>query len=412
MEARRKEVPAEQNAALVVIAANKLLPNNPDVDFRGLDRYTEIPPQRQFSNRLQERLRTAIAKQSLALQEGRKLAEMPRGRRPSEVPDSFFQWYHSDLNNLCSLLNFAAILRAHEGNGSEAVTLCRAALNCGRSAGDEVSQGRVQFQYQLAATAVDTLERVLGLGTGPDADLAALQAVLEEESNQPILLQQFRCERAVWDRFFERAMQGKEARSPFGILLHRGQSGFTSVMGGVEVRTLFSGSLISHRAELIEYFNELVECAKTPEHLQDGAITQVETRLQRLAGPAQYRIISLYWRPSMRFQLARMRSAAVALACERYRLAHGKWPQRLAELVPAFLQEVPTDPYDGQPIRFRRLSDGVVIYSVGPDGRDNGGALERISHRVQGKDVGFQLWDPPHRRQPPGEEKNLDLDNQ
>ena len=409
MEARRKEVPPEQNAALVVIAANKLLPKNPDVDFRGLDRYQEIPPQRQFSERLQGRLRKAIAKQQLALQEARKLAEMPTARSPREDSHDLFQWYRSDFNNLCSLLNFAAILRAHEGNGPEAIALCSAALNCARSAGDEVSQGGIYIRTSEAARVVDTLERVLGLDTAPHGDLAAMQALLEEESSQT-LLQEFRCERAVLNHVLERVMQGQKSSSPSRILLYRRQPGFTSLTE-VDLRALFAGSLTAQRAEIIACLNEMVEAVKMPEHLQDAAIAQIESRLLSQPRIGQFPVGSFYWRPRMRFDIARMRSAAVALACEHYRVAHGKWPDRLEELVPAFLQKVPTDPYDGQPIRFRRLSDGMVIYSVGPDGRDNGGTLERKNWRVPGKDVGFQLWDPAHRRQPAGEEKNLELDD-
>jgi hypothetical protein len=70
--------------------------------------------------------------------------------------------------------------------------------------------------------------------------------------------------------------------------------------------------------------------------------------------------------------------AGVALAVERYRLAHGKWPQSLQKLTPAFLTKVPDDPFGGGPLHYRRLGDGVVIYSVGPDKEDNGGTLARL----------------------------------
>ena len=41
--------------------------------------------------------------------------------------------------------------------------------------------------------------------------------------------------------------------------------------------------------------------------------------------------------------------------------------------MPLYLNAVPADPFDGQPLRFKRLSKGYVIYSVGSDGRDDGG---------------------------------------
>lgn len=84
-----------------------------------------------------------------------------------------------------------------------------------------------------------------------------------------------------------------------------------------------------------------------------------------------------------------LRAARTALAVERYRLKNGELPEDLETLAPEFLDSVPLDPFDGQPLKYRRLDPGFVIYSVGRDGRDNGGKLERI---IQGEyDIGFEL---------------------
>jgi hypothetical protein len=70
--------------------------------------------------------------------------------------------------------------------------------------------------------------------------------------------------------------------------------------------------------------------------------------------------------------LHQMVIAAVAL--KRYELRHGQLPQSLAALAPEFLTEEPHDFMDGQPLRYRLNSDGsFVLYSVGEDGRDDGG---------------------------------------
>ncbi|HLH56996.1 MAG TPA: hypothetical protein VKY92_25675 [Verrucomicrobiae bacterium] len=65
--------------------------------------------------------------------------------------------------------------------------------------------------------------------------------------------------------------------------------------------------------------------------------------------------------------------ATCALAVERFRLAEGRLPTSLKELTPRFLDAVPIDPFDGNPVRYRRLSSGYVIYSVDSDGHDDGG---------------------------------------
>jgi hypothetical protein len=68
------------------------------------------------------------------------------------------------------------------------------------------------------------------------------------------------------------------------------------------------------------------------------------------------------------------RSARAAIAVERYRLAHeGRRPEKLDDLVAAFLPQLPADPFDGEPLRYKQLPAGFVVYSIGPDRTDDGG---------------------------------------
>jgi hypothetical protein len=64
-----------------------------------------------------------------------------------------------------------------------------------------------------------------------------------------------------------------------------------------------------------------------------------------------------------------------AVALKRFQLKHGKWPEVLAELAPEFFPAVPIDPYDGKSLRYHPNADGTyLLYSIGPDGIDDGGA--------------------------------------
>jgi hypothetical protein len=63
-----------------------------------------------------------------------------------------------------------------------------------------------------------------------------------------------------------------------------------------------------------------------------------------------------------------------AIALKRYQLQHGNFPDKLSELTPELLPSVPLDPVDGKPLRYRRNTDGTfLLYSVGADGKDDGG---------------------------------------
>ena len=46
--------------------------------------------------------------------------------------------------------------------------------------------------------------------------------------------------------------------------------------------------------------------------------------------------------------------ARIAIALERYRLAHGEYPESLDALAPQFIAKLPHDIINGQPLHYRR----------------------------------------------------------
>lgn len=74
----------------------------------------------------------------------------------------------------------------------------------------------------------------------------------------------------------------------------------------------------------------------------------------------------------------------VAVALERYRLAHGAYPVGLGDLVPEYLAAVPRDLFDGGTLRYR-LEDGVPrVWSVGSNRTDEGGVSEKHGWEAAG----------------------------
>lgn len=91
--------------------------------------------------------------------------------------------------------------------------------------------------------------------------------------------------------------------------------------------------------------------------------------------------------------MAELRTARSALAILRWRAAHeGQLPESLAELVPDTLPAIPADPFDEHPLRYRRLPQGFIVYSVGPDFTDNGGQRQPAgTEKADGYDVVFSV---------------------
>jgi hypothetical protein len=96
------------------------------------------------------------------------------------------------------------------------------------------------------------------------------------------------------------------------------------------------------------------------------------------------RLFELDPRIQVHFDLAR-----TALAIERSRLPTDELPTSLEELVPRYLAQVPIDPFDGRPIRYRRRQTGYLLYSVGTDGQDNDGREQDEVSRGEPYDLCF-----------------------
>ena len=178
-----------------------------------------------------------------------------------------------------------------------------------------------------------------------------------------------------------------------------------SRLDGLGVR-LFPGWFQENHITLLTMLSEAVEIAKLPPEAQRTKFQALEQKAKSLSNSnAIFARMSIP--PALKVAEAshrtrtELRCAVVALAVERYRRANDKWPDSLDQLVPGQLKSVPLDLYDGKPLRYKRLEDGVLIYSVGPDGKDDGGKINRKDLVAPGTDMGFRLWNPDRRRQPP-----------
>jgi hypothetical protein len=89
-------------------------------------------------------------------------------------------------------------------------------------------------------------------------------------------------------------------------------------------------------------------------------------------------------------QEAKDACAQAAVAMTRYRLDNGALPFKLADLVPKYLDAIPTDPFDGQPLRQVIRDNSWIIYSVGPNAIDDGGVGYDKKHKTK-DDVTFTL---------------------
>ena len=93
-------------------------------------------------------------------------------------------------------------------------------------------------------------------------------------------------------------------------------------------------------------------------------------------------------------------ATATGYAAERYRRAHGAWPNAASDLVPAFMATVPEDPWSGKPVLMSSDADGFRIWSIGRDGVDDRGDLTICIPAVLGENPGESASTNPDVRVP------------
>lgn len=134
------------------------------------------------------------------------------------------------------------------------------------------------------------------------------------------------------------------------------------------------GSNSRHALGYIDLMQKSIDALELPDPDRLRAFVAVRQSVPRNNKQGRYIIREVLTLEREIDREARARVTLAALAVERYRLAEGHLPKSLDNLVPAYMEIVPEDPFNGQSLRYRRLKTGFVIYSVGEDLSDNGGA--------------------------------------
>jgi hypothetical protein len=76
-------------------------------------------------------------------------------------------------------------------------------------------------------------------------------------------------------------------------------------------------------------------------------------------------------------QAASIHATECLVAVRRGQLAHRELPRDVKSAIQGSpLNAVPVDPYDGKPMRLALLHGQPVVYSVGRDGKDDGGQVD------------------------------------
>jgi hypothetical protein len=425
LEAKRAIVPDRANSAFPAIAAKKLLPkswpywwdrspnrDNPQAateeEIVALQEgFDSLTPPEQMNQEEITALRQEMQRAAPALAEARKIIALTRGRYPITYSSDFISTlipHTQDARAIANLLALDAQLLAQDKDIDGALASCRGVVNAGRSVGDEPLMISMLVRVALDFVALEKVQRTLAQGEASEAALAQLQALLEKEVAEPLLLNAARGERAGAERLMQALENGDISLEQLEGMAGNGRNGGAAgvpILDDIVMR-IRGGSLKANRIALLKMNNQFVELARLPVEEQHAPLQEWEIAcrgdlppIARMLLPAFVKVAGSYHRAQ-----ACLRCGIALVAAERFRLAQGRWPKTLTELVPTYLRKVPIDPYDKAPLRWVRFADGYTVYSVGQDGQDNGGIVTERSPVKPGVDVGYRLWDVSKRRQP------------
>jgi hypothetical protein len=363
-------VPDNENAALVMTQAFALVRDFPDIRSNEVAHF-EIPPRGQpLITGQKQLLADYVAMNSAALTKVSEAVKLPKSRYPVDfslgLPGVHSDW--KSFRGLTRASEFQALLALDSGRSVGADIPIKNILGMARTLDEEPMLFSYAARMGLIGIATETLQARLNSDNLNEAELADLDSDFAVAEKTNLLVRAIIGERAIAIQYFR--------MNPAYLQLLSESTGQPMSPNRYRIVAWVIGFFERDLRYYLSVIDTKIAIASLPPpHKGDYK------KVQDFAG-RHYYIMTALCLPAMPYEtpfnlvdhtLAELHFTRTALAVERFRLAHGRLPEKLNELVPQFLSVVPIDPFDGAPLRYHRLAKGYVIYSVGQDGHDDGG---------------------------------------
>lgn len=309
-------------------------------------------------------------------------ATMPRARYPVDWSAGAFALFPhlSRMRGSAQLLGASALVRSRRGDAAGAVADVEAILAMADSVASERTAISQVARVVSQGIAVYTLDVVMCTSPPSASECTRLYAALS---------------RADQMAAFERAMEGERAlgiwvfdeirRSPE---MYWGLLGLTPscdrillpeppewLMRTGLVRVLWSPWLKKDEVLYLRYVERKLALFQKPhDEKSHEALERWLIQMPQYALVTRV-LVPVFGRAAQRRDegIANVGLAQWGLAMRVHQTKMGRYPAALADVSPVVDWSLPADPFSGRPFVYRREGDGYILYSLGPNRRDDGG---------------------------------------
>ena len=358
----------------------------------------------------------ALSKYDSTIEELRRASQLPYSRfpldYPNKVPAEILLPHLSALKHCCQVLQLRAIAELENGQNEKSLADINLMLRLSGSVHSEPFLISHLVRLVALEMALQPIWEGLAEHKWSDAQLVELE---QELVKLDILAD------------LQFSMRGERASEISAVEYMRQHRNYLELMfdtGDGNEFSVWNNSLNwRDRVQLMGFY-------LTPDgwfYQNELAIAQVYQRLYLPMADVQQQLVSpeiarqadeflSSWKPTPRNVFAKMMLPALnaaarrsareqisvdlartACALERYQLAHSKYPESLDALVPQLINKLPHDIIGGQPLHYRRTSDGqFVLYSIGWNEKDDGGIFGYLPRSpVPSFELGDWVWQYP-----------------
>jgi hypothetical protein len=301
------------------------------------------------------------------------------------------------------LINLSVILHGEDGDPHAGVSSVLDGLALAKPIAEEPLLISSMVAFAVDSITLAGAQRLLARTEPAGEDLVTLQKQFEASAEALSIRAGLAGEMASMSEVFRMLEEG---RAP-GTTSFDLPDGTKESAGSTRLNRLaawfFKNDMKGANAEMIRMLMKLISAAEKPTPDVLGKPYEAALGSQLAASKYRFTIMARLLVPGdlsairqCEIARAKLRSAAACVAAERFRNDNGAWPSSLDALVPQYLTSVPVDPFTGKPLIYRVRDDGIVVYSAGANGTDDGGKSLLIkpdeSDTGDYDDRGFRIW--------------------